>query len=132
MTLSTGGPAIPPGNPATLLPGNPMRSVLLALLIFEMILFGLAIPVMVLVSDVSGSAAAALGGGGILLALLSLALMRKPIGFLLGWVTQAVGVALGLVTPAMFAVGGMFALLWVITFVLGKRLDAGSPPAAAR
>ncbi|MDX6322951.1 MAG: hypothetical protein QOF52_2809, partial [Propionibacteriaceae bacterium] len=109
------------GNPAILAPGNPMRVVLLTMLIFEVILFGLAVPVMIFVSDVSGGVATALGGAGILLALVAAGLMRKPIGCYLGWLTQVVAVALGLVTPAMFAVGGMFGLLWVITFILGKR-----------
>jgi hypothetical protein len=119
------------GNPAILALGNPMRVVLLTMLIFEVILFGLAVPVMIFVSDLSGGFAAALGAAGILLALVAAGLMRKPIGFYLGWLTQLVAVALGLVTPAMFAVGGMFGLLWVITFILGKRLDAGRPAADA-
>ena len=55
--------------------------------------------------------------------------MRKPIGDPVGWVTQPVGILLGLLTPAMWVVGGMFARLWVLSFVLGRRLDA---QAAAR
>jgi hypothetical protein len=43
--------------------GNPMRVVLLSVLIFEVIVFGLAVPVMILVSGVP-PVAAALGGGG--------------------------------------------------------------------
>jgi hypothetical protein len=31
----------------------------------------------------------------------------------------------------MFVVGAMFAALWVVSFVLGKRLDARSAPTAA-
>jgi hypothetical protein len=109
-----------------------MRSVLMTILIFQFILFGLAIPVMILVSGAGGATAAVLGGGGMVLALVSAVLLRKPVGFILGWLSQVVGVALGVVTPAMYAVGGLFALLWVITFVLGKRLDAGNPLAGAR
>jgi len=118
-------PSSPGGNLLTLLPGNPMRSVLLAILVFEVILFGLAIPVMIFVSSVSGGAAAGLGAAGMLLAAAAIALLRRPVGYLLGWATQLAGVALGLATPAMFAVGGMFLLLWLVTFVLGKRLDDG-------
>ena len=47
----------------TLTPGNPMRVVLLSILLFEVVVYGLAIPVMILVSDVA-PAGRALGGGG--------------------------------------------------------------------
>lgn len=108
---------------------NPMRVVLLTVLIFEVIVFGLAVPVMILVSGVSPGLAAAGGGVAALLALTSAALLRKPVGYLIGWITQPLGIALGLLTPAMFVVGALFAGLWVLTFVLGRRLDA---QAAAR
>lgn len=111
----------------TLLPGNPMRVVLLSVLIFEAILFGLAIPVMIFTSSVGTGVATALGVGGALLALVATAMMRKPVGYLIGWVTQVVAIAMGFANGAMFVVGGMFAGLWIITFVLGKRLDAARP-----
>ncbi len=104
-------------------PNNPMRVVLLAVLIFEVIVFGLAIPVMIFVSSVSGPVAAVAGGGAALLALVAAGLLRRPVGYYVGWVTQLVGIALGLLTSAMFIVGVMFAGLWVLTFVLGRRLE---------
>jgi uncharacterized protein DUF4233 len=107
----------------TLRPGNPMRVVLLAILLFEVVAFGLAVPVMILVSDVPAGYAAGLGGGAALLALVSAGLMRRSAGYLVGWITQLVGVALGFLTTAMFLVGAMFLGLWVISFILGKRLD---------
>ena len=109
----------------TLSAGNPMRTVLLTLLLFEIIVFALAIPVMVYLSDISGASAGLLGGGAALLALVGAGLLRKPAGYLVGWVTQFAGVALGFVTTSMFAIGGLFLALWVISFVLGKRLDEG-------
>ena len=108
----------------TLSDGNPMRTVLMTLLLFEVIVFGLAIPVMIFLSDVSGATAGLLGGGTALLAAAGAGLLRKPIGYLIGWVTQIAGVALGLATTSMFAIGGLFLVLWVISFILGKRLDA--------
>jgi hypothetical protein len=107
----------------TLTPGNPMRVVLLSILIFEVVVFALAIPVMILVSEVSPALAFGFGGGAALLALVAAAIMRRPAGYLVGWMAQLVGVTLGFLTPAMFFVGGMFGVLWLITFVLGKRLD---------
>ncbi|MET0693274.1 MAG: DUF4233 domain-containing protein [Propionibacteriaceae bacterium] len=108
----------------TLSSGNPMRTVLMTLLLFEIIVFGLAIPVMIYLSDVSGSTAGLLGGGTALLAAVGAGMLRRPVGYLIGWVTQLAGVALGFVTASMFAIGGLFLALWVISFVLGKRLDA--------
>jgi hypothetical protein len=107
----------------TLSPKNPMRVVLLSILVFEVIAFGLAVPVMILLSGVSGLAAGLAGGGAALLALVAAGLMRRPLGYPLGWLTQLVGLGLGLLTSAMFIVGGMFLALWVLSFVLGKRLD---------
>jgi hypothetical protein len=107
----------------TLSSGNPMRAVLLAVLIFEVIAFGLAIPVMIRISHVSLGLAVGLGGGTALLALVAAALLRSPAGYLIGWSVQLLGVALGLLTAPMFFVGAMFLALWLLTFILGKRLD---------
>jgi hypothetical protein len=103
--------------------GNPMRVVLLAILIFEVIAFGLAIPVMIRVSQVSLGLAVGLGGGAALLALLAAGLLRSPAGYLVGWSVQLLGVALGFLTTPMFFVGVMFLALWLLAFILGKRLD---------
>jgi hypothetical protein len=111
-----------------LTPRNPMRVVLLSVLFFEVIVFALSIPVMILVSHVDALPAALLGSGAALLALVGAGLLRKPAGYPIGWVAQLAGILLGLLTPAMWVVGGMFAGLWVLSFVLGKRLDARVAP----
>ena len=115
-------------SPLALTPRNPMRVVLLSVLFFEVVVFALAIPVMILVSHVDALPAALSGSGAALLALVGAGLLRKPIGYPVGWVAQLAGLLLGLLTPAMFVVGGMFAALWVVSFVLGRRLDARSAP----
>jgi hypothetical protein len=104
--------------------GNPMRVVLMTVLIFEMIVFGLAIPVMIFVSNVPAAAAAGFGGGTAVLALVGAGLLRSPVGYVLGWLTQLAGVALGFLTTLMFIVGILLAAVWVLAFVLGKRLDS--------
>jgi Protein of unknown function (DUF4233) len=108
----------------TLSPGNPMRVVLMTVLIFEVIVYGLAVPVMIFISDVPGAAAGGLGGGTAVLALVAAGMLRSQVGYVLGWLTQFAGLALGLLTPTMFIVGALFAALWVLAFVLGKRLDS--------
>jgi Protein of unknown function (DUF4233) len=110
----------------TLSPGNPMRVVLMTVLIFEMIAFGLAIPVMIFVSEVPAAAAAGFGAGTAALALAASALLRTSVGFVLGWLAQLAGLALGLLTTTMFIVGAIFAAVWVLAFVLGKRLDSSA------
>ena len=102
---------------------NPMRVVMLTLLLFEVVVFGLAVPVMILVSGVPAGTAFAAGGVGALLAVTAAGLLRKPVGYLIGWITQPVGILLGLFTPAMYAIGAIFAGLWVLSFVLGRRLE---------
>ena len=104
--------------------GNPMRVVLMTVLIFEVIVFGLDIPVMILISGVSPAAAAAFGGGAALLALLAAGLLRSRVGYILGWAAQLAGLALGFLTSTMFIVGAIFAAVWVMSFVMGKRLDS--------
>lgn len=108
----------------TLPNSNPMRVVLLSVLIFEVVVFGLAAPVMILVSGVPADLAALGAGGAALLALVSAGLLRRPVGYLLGWATQPIGILLGLLTPAMYVIGTLFAGLWVLSFVLGRRLEA--------
>jgi Protein of unknown function (DUF4233) len=108
----------------TLSAGNPMRVVLMTVLIFEMIVFGLAIPVMIFVSNVPAAAAAGFGGGTAALALVAAALLRSSVGYVLGWIVQLAGLALGLLTPMMFIAGALFVAVWLLAFVLGKRLDS--------
>jgi hypothetical protein len=115
----------------TLSSSNPMRSVLMTLLFFEIVVFGLAVPVMIFQSSISAASAATLGGGAALVALLGALLIRRPVGYLVGWLAQLAGVSLGFVTSVMFVIGGLFLVIWVITFVLGKRLDAMPPQALA-
>ena len=105
-------------------PGNPMRVVLMTVLIFEMIVFGLAIPVMIFISNVPAAAAAGFGGGAAVLALVAAGLLRLGVGYVLGWLTQLAGLALGFLTTLMFIVGMLLAAVWVLAFVLGKRLDS--------
>jgi hypothetical protein len=108
----------------SLTPGNPMRVVLMTVLIFEVVVFGLAIPVMILISNVPAAAAAGFGGGAALLAILAARLLRSRVGYILGWAAQLAGIGLGFVTPMMFVVGALLAAVWVLSFGLGKRLDS--------
>jgi hypothetical protein len=100
-----------------------MGRVMLSILAFEAVVCGLAIAGMIQVEAMPVATSALLGAGAALLALVAAALLRTPVGYPLGWLTQVVVIALGLATPMMFAVGGMFGLLWVLVFVLGRRIE---------
>jgi hypothetical protein len=103
---------------------NPLRPALMSVLVFEVIVFGLTIPAMIQIENIDWQTAALIGGAGCLLALAAVALLRTgPAGWLLAWITQAVAIAFGAVVPMMYFVGGMFALIWTISFVLGRRLE---------
>ena len=58
-----------------------------------------------------------------LLAIVAVGGLRKGWGFYAGWLAQALAVALGGLTPWMYAMGIVFALIWTTSFVLGKRLE---------
>lgn len=113
--------------------GNPMGMVLMSVLFFEVIVFGLSIPVMLMVADVPAVTASLAGGGAAVLALIAAMVFRRSdLGYLLGWLAQLAGIALGFLTSAMFALGGLFAALWVISFVMGRRIAAQQAGASAR
>ncbi len=69
----------------------------------------------------------ALAGGGvfILVLLATVAVLRYPWGVVIGWMLQVALIALGILTPLMFVVGGGFALLWIYCFIRGRRIDRG-------
>jgi hypothetical protein len=94
-----------------------------AMLTFEAILLGLSVPVMIAVEDVPPGLALLLGLGLAVLCLLTAGMLRRPWGYTVGHVLQVAAIALGFLVPAMFFVGGMFALLWVTAFLLGRRIE---------
>ena len=105
--------------------GNPMIKTVSLTLIFEVIVCILAIPGMIQVSDVAIPLALGAGGVAALLPLIAAATLRTPLGWVLAWVSQIACLALGLLTPWMYVVGGAFAALFVVEIVLGRRIEAG-------
>lgn len=112
-----------------LAPGNPMARPLASVVGFEVIVIGLAIPGMILVSDVATPTATVVGVVGMVLSAVATVLVARRDSYLVGWLTQLYAVAMGLATPMMYLVGAIFAVIWVASFVLGRRLEsAGSAP----
>ena len=104
--------------------GNPMTKTLMLTLIFEVVVFVLAIPGMIQVADVALPLAFGTGLGSATLAGVAAGTLRRPFGWPLAWAAQLAGIALGLLTPWMYAVGGGFAALFLVEFVLGKKIEA--------
>ena len=69
--------------------------------------------------------ALALGGGALLcvIMLATVALLRYPWAYAVGWAIQAVVVFSGFLNPVMFFVGAMFAAMWVYCMVNGTKID---------
>lgn len=105
---------------------NPMTRVEMTTLLFEALVALLAIAGMIQVEALSIPVAVGACVATAVLALAAAALLRHPAGWVLGWATQVAIVGLGFLTSWMFWLGGIFALLWVVTFVLGRRLTPAS------
>jgi len=97
-----------------------MRGLASAVLAFQAIVIGLAIPVAVAIYDVDAAVA---GWGGGLLAiscLVVIGLLRYPWAYALGWGIQILTICAGFAVPAMFFLGAMFSALWWWALRLGR------------
>jgi hypothetical protein len=103
-----------------------MRVLGAAVLSLEAIVVILAIPVVLVVGTVPVPAWLGISGGVVLaLALIVLArYVTRPWAIPVGWGLQVLVVLTGLLAPAMFIVGGIFALLWGVAIRLGREADA--------
>lgn len=110
---------------------NPMNRAWAANLGFEAVIFVLAIAGMIQVDEVSVGLTVGCCGAATAMAVIAAARWRTAWGWYLGWITQAVAVALGFLSGWMFGVGGLFAGLHVVIFILGRRLDTAQRPASS-
>lgn len=67
----------------------------------------------------------AFGGGAafVVVILVTIALLRWPIGIAIGFLIQAALIALGPLNPVMYVVGVGFAAFWTWCFVRGRQID---------
>lgn len=105
-------------------PDNPMNKAMMLILLFEVIVFGLGFPGMIMVSDRPLAPAVAATVVACLLCLVGAARIKTPFGYLVGWLAQVAGIALGVLTPWMYAMGLIFFMIWAVSFVLGRRIEA--------
>lgn len=107
----------------TLAPDNPMRSAAMATLIMQLIVIWLGYIGMIQVEGIHLGIAALCCAVASLLCLAGAALLRRSWGYLIGWAAQAATIALGVLTPWMYAMGIIFALIWLTCIVLGRRIE---------
>ncbi|HMQ65873.1 MAG TPA: DUF4233 domain-containing protein, partial [Arachnia sp.] len=93
----------------TLAPGNPMRGAAMSVLIFEVIVIWLGYIGMIQIAGVPMGAGAVWCGIATALCLVACGGLRKSWGYYVGWAAQAAIVALGVLTPWMYAMGLIFA-----------------------
>jgi Protein of unknown function (DUF4233) len=101
-----------------------MRRLCATVLIFEAIVIGLAIPVAITIEHEPHLSAGVAGGALAGVAVLLAAVVGRPgQGWALaaGSLLQAAMIAAGLVVPAMFVLGAIFAALWAVAIWLGRR-----------
>jgi hypothetical protein len=74
-------------------------------------------------SGVSPATALAVCGGLALACLVAAGLLRRPVGYALGWLVQVGAIATGLLVPVMYFLGAVFALLWAACLYQGARIE---------
>lgn len=100
-----------------------MRVLGASVLVFEAIVVGLAVPAALALTDTDPAVIGWWLGGAAVAGLVIAGLLGYRVGFVLGSVLQVVVVASGLVLPAMFFMGGLFALLWVAALYFGHKAE---------
>ena len=101
-----------------------MRRLCATVLIFEVVVIGLAIPVAITIAHAKPAAAGITGGVLAGLAIVLAAFVGRPgqrwalVG---GSVLQAAVIATGAVVPVMYGLGAIFAALWATAIWLAHR-----------
>ena len=101
-----------------------MRRLCATVLIFEVVVIGLAIPVAITIGHARPAQAGVVGGVLAVAALVIAGLVGRPgQGWALvgGTMLQVAVIATGIVVPAMYGLGAIFGALWLTAIWLGRR-----------
>ena len=101
-----------------------MRTIGTAVLVFEWMVFALAVPVAINVAGVEPMSALLLLGAVTVLIVAAVAKLPGRTGIVLGWCVQAVALASGFILIAMAILGALFTGLWYMAVRLGTEVDA--------
>ena len=116
------------------LEGKGIRQLCGTVLIMEAIVIGLAIPVAIVLEHANRGLAGGIGGGLAVCALLIGGVVGRPrMGWALwaGTLLQVLVIAAGVVVPAMYILGVIFAALWVTGIWLVRRHETPKPQPSA-
>jgi hypothetical protein len=108
-----------------------MRVLGSAVLIFQAIILGLAIPVAIVIGGQPPLTAGIVGAGLIVLCVAATGVITRPLGWVLGTLVQVGTILAGLVVPGLLVLGLIFAALWGTALVLGRRVDAAKASRAS-
>ena len=98
-----------------------MRVLGSAVLVMEFFVMDFAL---LLAMDNHGALALSLGSALAILILLTAGLMKKMTGWYLGTIWQIAMISYGVVVPAMYFLGTLFAGLWVSAYFIGRKGEA--------
>ena len=99
------------------------RSMCAGMLALQAIVLFLVGLVLAGLTDLGFATAFGIGLGLSVLCVLAAGMLRRPIGYWLGWAVQGLSIALGFVVPMMFFLGVLFASLWAGASYLGAQID---------
>jgi hypothetical protein len=85
----------------------------------EVVVFWLAIIVAIVQDHVSAAAALAVGGALAVGCIVVAGMIRRPWAYRAGGALQVLAIACGFVVPAMFVIGALFAILWIVSVRMG-------------
>lgn len=103
--------------------GSAQRSLCAAMLTLQAIALFLAGIVLIGAEGVGVGTAVGVGLGFAGACVLAAGMLRRPLGYHLGWLVQVAAVGFGFVVPVMFVVGAVFAALWAGAYFLGAKID---------
>ncbi|MFI0418052.1 MULTISPECIES: DUF4233 domain-containing protein [Spongiactinospora] len=89
----------------------------------EAIVVALTAPVAINLNGTPPGTALAVGLGVAVVCVVAAALLKRPFGYILGSVLQAVVIATGFLVFPMFFLGVIFAALWITAIFVARRVE---------
>ena len=83
----------------------------------------LVTPVAITIQGVAPPLAVTAGIGLAVLCVVATALLKRPIGYVLGSLAQVAAICVGFLVTAMFFLGAIFAALWITAIFVARRVE---------
>ncbi|NBY51871.1 MAG: DUF4233 domain-containing protein [Actinobacteria bacterium] len=98
-----------------------MKMLARSVLVMEIFIMGFAL---LLAKDLPDSGGLIFGGVIALVAFLAAGMLKRRVGWVLGWLVQVLMIAYGFVVVTMFFLGALFAGLWAAAIIIGRKGEA--------